>query len=275
MPTWTEQGDLLFAVHAGHGEFPKIVLAPGDIEEMYQLTIEAFDLADIYQTPVIILSDKLLSESHKSISYDEFFSFAKSYKPNRGKIFKSTEDKRWKIEDGKYLRYQITDDGISPMLIPGQQNQFYQANSYEHLENGHTTENAKERVGQVDKRNKKIKTYFKNHFKQPKIIGNLDKTKTIFVSWGSNKGPIMEAMKMLKQEGIETGYLHFTHVFPLDEQKIFSLLVNDKRFILVENNSQGQFGKLLRQETGIDIKEKILKYDGRPFWPEEIVKKFT
>ena len=112
MPTWTEQGDLLFAVHSGHGEFPKIVLAPGCVEEMYQLTAEAFDLADIYQTPVIIMSDKLLSESHKSTMMAKFKLFAKSYRSNRGKIIETT--------DNKYLRYQITEDGISPMLIPGE-----------------------------------------------------------------------------------------------------------------------------------------------------------
>lgn len=266
MPTWTEQGDLLFAIYAGHGEFPKIVLAPGDVEEMYQLTAEAFDLADIYQTPVIILSDKFLSESHKSTAYDKFLSWAKSYQPNRGKLIKKTDNL-------KYLRYQLTDDGISPRLIPGVKGHFYQANSYEHLEDGHTTEEACWRVAQVDKRNRKISSYLDNHFKPPKIIGDFEPSEIVFVSWGSNKGSIVEAMRLLEKQGVNSSLFHFTHIYPLDRKKIRPLFTGDKRFVLVENNSYGQFGKLLKQELGITIKEKLVKYDGRPFWPEEIVKK--
>lgn len=266
MPTWTEQGDLLFAVYAGHGEFPKIVLAPGDVEEMYQLTVKAFDLADIYQTPVIILSDKFLSESHKSTSYDKFLEFSRNYQPQRGKLINS-------VDTEKYLRYQITEDGISSRLIPGIKGYFYQANSYEHLEDSHTTEEADQRKKQVDKRNRKIKAYLKTHFQGPKIIGDLNRAKIVFVSWGSNKGPIVEAMKLLKEEGNETAYLHFNHVYPLNREKLEPLFESNKRFVLVENNSWGQFGRLLRQEIGVEIKDKLLKYDGRPFWPEEIIKK--
>ena len=271
MPTWTEQGDLLFAIHSGHGEFPKIVLAPGDVEEMYQLTAKAFDLADFYQTPVIVLSDKFLSESHKSTSYNNFLKFAKYYHPKRGKLITKEEIENKKMKIDKYLRYQVTADGISPRLTPGTPGYFYQGNSYEHLEDGHTTEEAEERKKQVDKRNKKIKTYLMNHFQPPKIIGNLEKARLVFVSWGSNKGPIIEAMKELRRKQIETAYFHFTHVYPLDEKKIKPLFNQHKKFILIENNSWGQFGRLLRQEGGIEIKDKLLKYDGRPFWPEEII----
>lgn len=261
MPTWTEQGDLLFAVNAGHGDFPKIVLAPGDAQEMFDLTIKAFDLADIYQTPVIVLSDKFLSESHKSTSLEEFSRFAQNYKPNRGKIIKEFFGK-------KYLRYQLTDGGISPMLIPGQKGVFYQSNSYEHLEDGHTTEEAEERRQQVDKRNSKLKTYLDKDFCCPKIYGDLQQAQIVFVSWGSNKGPVLEALKTL---GERVALIHFSYVFPLDEQKIRSLFFAKKRYILVENNSTCQFGRLLREQAGIEIKENLLKYDGRPFWPEEII----
>jgi 2-oxoglutarate ferredoxin oxidoreductase subunit alpha len=272
MPTWTEQGDLLFAVHAGHGEFPKIVLAPGDIYEMIELTTKAFNLADIYQTPVIILSDMLLSEAHKSMSIEFIKNLITDYKVNRGKIFKSAEGRRLKREDKKYLRYQITEDGVSPMLIPGRKGYFYQANSYEHLEDSHTTEEAKERVKQVDKRNRKRQAYINNDFKPPKVLGDLKKADIIFVSWGSTKGVILEAQKILEKQGRKIAFIRFSHIYPLDEKKIKPLFSENKRCILIENNSQAQFGKLLQQETGIEIKEKLLKYDGRPFWPEEIVK---
>lgn len=267
MPTWTEQGDLLFAVHAGHGEFPKIVLAPGDVEEMYQMTLTAFDLADIYQTPVILLADRFLCESHTSTASEFISSLHASYVPQKGKIFSQMNAN---ASNAKYLRYQLNEDGISPLLIPGQEGYFYQSNSYEHEEDGHTTEHADSRRQQVDKRNKKLITYLKNHFKPPTVIGHLDTAQTIFVSWGGNKGIIREAMKLLKEAGIDTSYIHFTHLYPMDEQKITPFFQENKRYILIENNSQAQLGKLIRQETGIELKEKVLKYDGRPFYPEEI-----
>lgn len=270
MPTWTEQGDLLFAVHAGHGEFPKMVFAPGDVEEMLELTTKAFNIADIYQTPVIVMSDMLLCESHKSLAKKFVVNLITNYKVNRGKTV-STVDKT-----NKYLRYQLSDDGISSRLIPGAKGHFYQSNSYEHVEDGHTTEDAVSRKQQVEKRNKKWETYLVNDFQPPRIFGDAAAAQTIFVSWGSNKGPILEAQKMLKLNGKETAYMHFTHLYPLD-RKVITEFFKDigKRYILIENNSQGQFGKLLLMETGIEIKEKLLKYDGRPFLPEEIAQKVS
>ncbi|HLC94491.1 MAG TPA: 2-oxoacid:acceptor oxidoreductase subunit alpha [Patescibacteria group bacterium] len=270
MPTWTEQGDLLFAVHAGHGEFPKIVLAPGDIDEMAALTMKAFDLADIYQTPVIIIADRFLAESHRSTAHAAFHTLLSSYKPDRGKI-QPTADQT----NGKYLRYKITEDGISPMLIPGQTGIYYQSNSYEHVEDGHTTEEAATRIEQMNKRGRKIDTYIKNHFTLPTVIGDLKSASFVFVSWGGNKGPIIEAMKTLQEKGIASAYIHFTHLFPLNEVRIKVLFSLPKRYILIENNSHAQLAKLLRQETGIHITERFLKYDGRPFYPEEIVNHVT
>lgn len=261
MPTWTQQEDLLFSVFAGHGEFLKIVLAAGDVEEMINLTLKAFDLADVYQTPVIVLSDKFLSESHFSLLKSKAEKMIFNYQPNRGKTV---------FEASSYLRYQDSPDGISPRLIAGFSNCFYQANSYEHLESGITTEDAKERKKQVDKRNRKIITYLKNHFQPPTIFGDIDAS-LVFVSWGSNKGAILSAMKFLKKKGISSCYYHFTHLYPLNEEKIYPLFDKKKQFILIENNSWGQFGRILRQTIGIDIKEKILKYNGRPFYPEEII----
>ena len=265
MPTWTEQGDLLFTVNAGHGEFPKIVLAPGDQEEMLELTLKAYNLADVYQLPVIVMSDMLLSESHKSVVkvfVDDLFA---KYKMDKGK---STNQ----VQKEKYLRYKLTEDGISERLIPGTPGSYYQANSYEHLEDGHTSEESKDRVEQVNKRSKKNTSYLLKDFVGPKVFGDLEKAKTVFVSWGSNKGAITEAQKMLIEKGVETAFIHFTHLYPMNKDLILPLFKNDKKYILVENNATGQFGKLLRQETGINLEDKILKYDGRPIWPEEIVK---
>ncbi len=263
MPTWTDQGDLLFVVHGGHGEFPKIVLSPGDINEMFELTLKAFDLADIYQLPVLLLSDKLLSESHQSYPKTAFDKMIAEYKINRGKLVEKV--------DGDYKRYKLSSDGISERLIPGQKGVYYQANSYEHVEDGHTTEDAKIRIEQAHKRAAKWDTYLKDHYRGPQVIGDIAQADVCFVSWGSNKGIIVEAMKLLSDSGKKSALIHFTHIYPMNEQSVRAVIPENKRCILIETNSHAQFGKLLRMETGINIAEKLLKYDGRPFLPEEIV----
>lgn len=260
MPTWTEQGDLLYAIRAGHGEFPKIVLAPGDVEEAYVLSAKALNMADIYQTPVILMSDKFLSESPKSVSLQTMKNHAISVE--RGKIERTPGD-----GSAAFGRYAPSADGISPRVFPGTKGRYFQANSYEHVPDGHTTEEAKERIVQVDKRNQKMLTYLKQHFEGPKLYGPSSAPVT-FVGWGGIKGPVLEAMKLL---GDKANFLHFTHVWPMSEQVVAAALSQHKRLVLIENNSQAQFGQLLRQETGIRMDHRMLKYDGRPLYPEEIV----
>jgi len=271
MPTWTEQGDLLFAIFSGHGEFPKIVLAPGDQKEMIELTLKAFNLADIYQTPVIVVSDMYLSEGHKSVERDWVDKIVREYQIRRGKINLSQKENPQKLEI--FLRYKITENGISEKILPGTAGYFYQENSYEHLEDGHTTEEAKPRKDQVEKRLRKWQTYLKNDFQSPKFYGN-EKAEIVFISWGSTKGIVLEAQKRLKEKGIETGFYHFNHIYPLDKEKVSQLLKKDnKRYLLVENNALGQFGKILAMEAGLDFEEKILRYDGRPITVEQILEK--
>ncbi|MBP6993715.1 2-oxoacid:acceptor oxidoreductase subunit alpha [Candidatus Woesebacteria bacterium] len=266
LPTWTGQGDLLFAVHAGHGEFPKIVLAPGDVQEMIELSIQAYNLADVYQVPVIVLSDKHLAESHITVQRSWLKGVSDSYAIERGKIVANTTQT-------PYLRYKDSPDGISEYLLPGfQKGVFWQANSYEHLEDTHTTEEAPEVMKQVDKRRRKIDTYLaSNDYAQPKVFGNMDTAKTIFVSYGSNKGAIQHAQHLLKEKNIDTAYLHFTHLYPLSEKVIRPLFEKQATYILVENDNEGQFGQLLREQCGITIEHKLLKYDGRPIFVHEIV----
>ncbi len=264
MPTWTEQAELLFAVHGGHGEFPKIVLAPGDHFEMIEMTRYAFDLADIYQLPVIVLSDMLLSESHASVSYNAVNQSIQSTNPNRGKLITKA--------DPSYKRYAITPDGISPRLVPGEAATYYQSNSYEHLEDGHTTESDVERIKQVKKRAQKIHTYLKNHFKPPTVFGNTEDAHTIFVGWGSTKGVALDALAQAQLEGKKAAYIHFSHLYPLDGSKIMPLLtLPHKKYILVENNSEGQLGKLLKMEMGLSFEQSLLRYDGRPITRDQLI----
>ncbi len=276
LPTWTAQADLLCAVHAGHGEFPKIVLAPGDMQEMIELTTKAYDLADIYQTPVIILSDKLLSESHESVDLEIVRKIQTEYVPNRGKIVSQTNQ-------SPYLRYRDSSDGISELLIPGVQSpHHWQANSYEHLEDTHTTEVASEVVKQTDKRARKQRVYLGDEdylgeryvgFEMPNQYGELTAS-TVLVCWGGSKSVVCAAQAELARRGVATSAMHFTHVYPLSS-KVRDQFDQAKRYILVENNSEAQLGKVLRMELGIDVgrskEDCILKYDGRPLLIEDIV----
>lgn len=263
MPTWTEQGDLLFVLHSGHGEFPKILLAPGDIEEAYKLTIEAFNLADKYQTPVFILGDKYLQEAHQSIDESQISDY--KIPVNRGKLL--SQDDLAKILP--YNRYQVTKDGISPRALPGMKGALHQANSYEHSEDGHTSEEAEVRVAQVDKRNRKTATYLATDAKLPTLYGDKNAGVTL-VSWGSLKAPILAAMK--ESEG-KFNFLHFTHLWPLPQKELTAMLSAAKRILLVENNSTAQLGQLLKMVTGIEIENKLLKYSGRPIYPEEVLER--
>lgn len=263
MPTWTEQGDLLFIIHSGHGEFPKIVLAPGDLEEAYKLTVEAFNLADKYQTPVFVMADKYLLEGHQSV--DELRIKNYELRINRGKLL--SRDELDKIKE--YKRYLVMEDGISPRVIPGMKGSLHQANSYEHTEDGHTTEDALERIKQVDKRNRKLTTYLSEDASLPVLYGD-SKALLTLVSWGSMKAPILQAMR---ECGDKFNYLHFTHIWPIPKKELKDLLSKYKNLLLVENNSTAQLGQLITMITGIEIKNKLLKYDGRPLYPEEIFKK--
>jgi len=260
MPTWTEQGELLFSVFSGHGEFPRIILAPGDVTESYLLARQAFDLASLYQIPVFILTDKYLNESQWCVDKSVFDA---PPTPQEGKRVSKAEIP----EDFK--RYDMSpSDGVSKRSFPGMEGGLYIANSYEHDEKGFTTEDPMGRTSMADKRLKKRETII-NNSPMPSVYGD-EEAKLTFVSFGSTKGPILEAMKLLKEKGISSKLIHFSWVYPLNGGKVKELLRNEKRLIDVEGNGTGQLAKLLMQESGIEIKEKLLKYNGRQWEPEEI-----
>ncbi len=266
MPTYTEQSELQFAIHAGHGEFPKIVLAPGDAKEVYQLVIDAFNLADRFQTPVIVLTDKHLNESQWCVPESLFRG---EVHIDRGKLITSENDLP---KDGSYLRYSLnTEDGVSPRAMPGMKGGHFYANSYEHDEKGHMTERADGRQHMADKRAKKVASILKEA-KMPTVYGDDDADIT-FISWGSTKGPVLDAMQLLAQKGKKTKLIQFFWMYPLDDKALEEMLRKEKRLVDVEQNGTGQLASLIREHTGIYIEERILKNDGRPFFPEEIAER--
>lgn len=265
MPTWTEQGELQFIIHAGHGEFPRIVLAPGDGTEAYKLTIEAFNLADKYQTPVFILTDKYLNESQWCVPMSVFES---EVKIDRGRYVGSDA----LPAGGEFKRYDLSAaDGISPRSRPGQKNGYYIANSYEHIEDGHLTDAPDARTRMTDKRMKKLEAMQKD-VKAPTLVGD-SKAEITFVSWGSTKGAVTEAIKLLQAKGRSARLVHFSWLYPFPAKQTKDVLSGASRIIDVEQNATGQLASLIREYTGIEITEKVLKYDGRPFYPEEIVER--
>ncbi|MDZ7836532.1 MAG: thiamine pyrophosphate-binding protein [Actinomycetota bacterium] len=260
LPTWTEQGDMLFAVHAAHGEFLRIVLAPGDPEECFYLTGKAFNLADKYQIPVIILLDKHLSESHFSC---EKFDSSK-IKVDRGKLISEP------IKEGKdYKRYEINPSGVSPRVVCGTPGGIHIANTDEHDQHGFSSEDATNRREMMDKRFDKIKELVKD-LDPPKVYGPPEAEITIW-SWGSCKGPILEAMKTLNRDQKKVNLVHFTYLYPFLVDPVVKLMKDSNHNVIIENNKTSQLGKLLMLNTGTKISNRILKYNGRQFLPEEII----
>jgi len=261
MPTWTEQGELQMVIRAGHGDFSRIVLAPGDIDECFTLTQQAFHLADQFQIPVFLLTDKYLNETQWQISQN-FLEKVQEMKTSLVEASKISSD---------FKRYNLqTDDGVSKRSLPGMKNGQYLANSYEHDEFGWTTEDAIARKAMVDKRAKKLQK-IQQEALSPVILGeeNADIT---FVSFGSLKGVIRESLMMLQQKQIKGKLIHFPWVYPLPNG-IETLFEKEKRIVCVEQNSTGQLAQLIHATTGREIKELWLKYDGRQWKPEEIVEK--
>jgi 2-oxoglutarate ferredoxin oxidoreductase subunit alpha len=268
MPTWTDQGDLQFVLNTAQGEFPRIILAPGDVNECFYMTAQALNLAEKYQTPVIVLSDKFLAEGSASVPLFE----DRSITIERGKLLPTTKALK------NYRRYKITDDGISPRALPGTKGAIYWADSYEHTEDGFSTEEMSDRIAQVDKRARKLKTAARE-LAGANLYGSA-KAKIMLVGWGSVKGPVLDAISMLPEaKARQIAFLHLNVLWPFPSEEVRKYLGKKgvflkKKIVLVENNSEAQLGKLLRQETGLEVDKKILRYDGRPFFADELAEQF-
>lgn len=262
LPTWTEQGDLKFLANAGHGDFARAILAPANAEEAFYMTTLAFNLADKYQIPVFVLLNKYLSDGRQTVpDFD-----VKKIKIERGEIL--TEKDLVKIKE--YKRYLLTASGVSPRSLPGEAGGIYIANSDEHDELGYSIEGFSDemRKKQMEKRLKKLSGILKE-LPKPKVFGPL-KAKITLVGWGSTKGTVLEALPYLAN----VNYVHFPAPFPLLKNEAEKTLGHAKKIVCVENNATGQFAEILEQR-GIKIHSKINKYDGRPFFPEEIVDYFN
>jgi len=262
MPTFTSQADLRFILHASHGEFARVVVAPGDVEEAFYLTGEAFNIADKFQLPVVILVDKFLAEGLKTVNYlDE-----DKIVIDRGKLVKPAP-KSDVIE--VFPRYLAKDYLIAERILPGTEGWVVNANITEHDETGWSKIIPEVREVMANRRIKKIELVEKYIKSSVKTYGD-PSSDTLIISWGSTKGPILEAMHLLENEDINVGFVQVVYLSPFPRKEISRLLKGDKKVILIENNYTGQLGSLLKENLFFDPEFKMLRDNGLPFMPEEI-----
>jgi 2-oxoglutarate ferredoxin oxidoreductase subunit alpha len=261
LPTRTEQGDLNFVIHASSGEFPRAVFAPRDAEQAFYIVAEAFNLAERYQTPVIILGDQHLNDSYFTV--DELDLGRISI--DRGKIV--SDDRILSVKD--YKRYAWHESGISPRILPGQSEAVLYADSDEHTEEGHITESSAVRNRMVEKRMRKLNG-IRNEMKPPLIYPS-KKADIVLLSWGSLYGATKEAVDLLNHDGIPAQMIQFSDIFPFTAAPFLKKIKRKAKIFAVESNYSGQFADFFTRESGVPVFHKILKYDGRPFSPQEIV----
>ena len=263
LPTRTEQGELLFALHAGHGEFPRVVFAPGTPEEAFFLTNKAFDLAEKYQIPAVILFDHFLADSVWTFDRFDLSRLVYTDYRLRGEEFSKLPE---------YKRHAYTDTGVTPLGVPGDSKHLVVTDSDEHGEEGHIIEDASIRVKMVEKRLLKKLPLVKDQISPPSFYGD-ENPDILITGWGSTYGVIKEVVDILSKNR-SVALLHFTevHPFPLISRfDYIEKLCNAKLTICVENNATGQFERLMNAETGYSFRANIHKYDGRPFLVEGLL----
>jgi len=266
LPTYSGQGDLRFAIHASQGEFPRVIIAPGNVEECFYRTIEAFNLADKFQIPVILITDKYLGESHGE---------AEAFDQNRVSIDRGlllTDDEYTREEE--YLRHKFTENGVSPRAMLGMKGAIVRTNANEHNERGYTTEDPDLTTKMMDKRLKKLDILIREleNYETTKFYG-AEKADATIIGWGSTQGPIREAMKLLSREGLSVNYLQIVYLVPFPVASVKRTMESAKKTIVVENNKTSQLSSLIREHLLTPVDYKILKYDGRPFNPGELAEK--
>ncbi|MGB0131629.1 2-oxoacid:acceptor oxidoreductase subunit alpha [Chlorobium sp.] len=252
MPTRTEQGDLSLVLHAGHGEFPRVILAPGTFAEAILLTQRAFQLADRYQLTVFVLTDQFFLDSAGTVP--------------ESAVRKEPIERHIVETDEEYMRYRFTPDGLSPRGVPGYGKGIVKCDSHEHDETGHLTENFETRRRMVEKRLRRINTLAEESL-MPELVGGSADAPNIVVAWGSNRGVLEESLDTLQRADLAG--LHFSQLYPINPS--VAALLKGKIVTVLENNASGQFADLLHRELAVSTAHRILKWTGEPFSVEEVV----
>ena len=263
LPTYSGQGDLRFAIHASQGEFPRVVIAPGDVEECFYTTIEAFNLAEKFQIPAILITDKYLAESHE---------VAEPFEQNRIEIDRGhlLTDIVYEGEE-EYKRHKLTENGISPRAMPGMKGALVRTSADEHTESGYTTDDPDLTTKMNDKRFKKLDALVEEleDYETTKLYGPEEADVTI-LGWGSTKGPIRETMRLLGKETVKINYLQIIYLTPFPANSVQKILRSARKTIVVENNKTSQLSSLIQEHLLMTVDHKVLQYNGRPFNPREL-----
>jgi len=261
LPTWTAQGDLNMAIHSGHGEFTRMVIGCSDQESSFELIQQALNYAEVFQIPVIVLTEKVVVEAKTTV---------KSFKQNTIPIKRGIVTDKQELEDIKSSdRYKITESGLSKRWLPGSSKTIFFANGDEHWESGEITEEADLAKQMYEKRIRKEKLIIKE-MPDPIVHGS-EKADISFVGWGSVKNAVLDAMEELKEEGIKVNYLHYDYLWPLKTEAADKFFKENKNLHLIENNYHGQLGQLIEDKTKNKFNGKFLKWDGRAFFFDEVV----
>ena len=266
LPTRHEQGDLNFAINAGHGEFPRIVFASGDIEESFYDSIKVFNFADRYQMPVIHMLDKAIANSLIT---------CKNFNVNKVAIDRGLRVKQITEQDigvaGNYLRFKLSNNNpISPMVALGTKDAIFWNSGDEHTQEGHITEDPEIRVQMMDKRMTKLDVAIKEIPNEDKAVVYGSGGDIVIISWGSTKGAVLDALDRLAAEGIKVRYIQVRLMHPFPSELVKSMLKDAKTVIDIEMNYSGQLGSLVRQYAGLEANYYIVKYNGRPMSLDEV-----
>ncbi|MBO9128900.1 2-oxoacid:acceptor oxidoreductase subunit alpha [Bacillus sp. 165] len=264
LPTKQEQSDLMAMIYGTHGEIPKVVIAPSTVEEAFYDMAEAFNIAEEYQVPVILLTDLQLSLGKQTVEPLQF---------DKVQIRRGTLDLNAQLPEienkGYFKRYEVTEDGVSPRVVPGMKNGIHHVTGVEHDETGKPSEVAANRNAQMDKRLRKLSNL---RFDTP-VYKNAKHAEAdlLLVGFNSTRGTIEEAMDRLEQDGMKVNHAHVRLVHPFPANELLPLVKSAKKVVVVENNATGQLSNLIKMNVGQAEKiSSLLKYDGNPFLPKEI-----
>ncbi len=261
IPTKSEQGDINQWIFGSHGDFPRIVLSPGTVEECFEFTLEAFSLADKYQCPVVILTEQDYGQNLRSVRRFDL----SQVKVERGKLL--SQEELLKIKD--FRRFEFTSDGISPRAFPGMKNGLHMVESNEHDEKGYRDESPENRTMMMQKRMRKLESAAKGAI-PPKLWGEKE-ARIGIMGCGSTFGPILEAITQLKQKGIKAKYLQLRTLWPFPAKQVEEFIKESDKIFFIENNFSGQLSQLTKSQLTVAFAMgKVLKYSGRPFRPQEI-----
>lgn len=271
LPTWTEQSDLRFVLHAAQGEFPRVVLAPGDRADAFELTWKAFNLADQLQTPVVLLGDSYLSDNRESVPPFDMTAVT----VERGKLVTEGDiaDSPEALDGGgSYLRYKVTDDGVSLRALPGVTGALQVVNSYEHDEYGFGSagEEAATRVAQNEKRLRKLELA-RTLVPPPAFFGaDPARAEVSVLLFGTTKAPVRQAIEWLARDGVAVAAMQIVTVWPFPTEAVSAFLDASHRTLVIEGNATGQLEGLVRQECLRAVDAHLHRYDGRPISPEQV-----